>query len=145
MSYTYIVLLIIGLDTLRMISIKDYCASIGRFYNRFSHFTSAQSVFSIRREGIFSVFICLFFSSLYLPVLLHAFFAIFVSVTFDVVCLKSVRLKHIDRFSHFLELNYRGLNFNVLKLTQLLIDGDEESIHGLQKMLVNLHVDVQRK
>ena len=41
----------------------------------------------------------------------------FVLVTFDVVCLKSI-------FSHFLESNYRGLN---LKLAQRLTDGDTES------------------
>ena len=51
-------------------------------------------------------------------------------VAFDVVCLKLVRLKHIDCFSHFLELIYRGLNLDFLKLTQLLIDGDIESNLG---------------
>ena len=38
-----------------------------------------------------------------------------------------MRLNHIDCFSHFLELIYRGLNPNLLKLAQLLIDGDVES------------------
>ena len=70
------------------------------------------------------------FSFLYLPVLLYAFFAIFVLVTFDVLCLKSVRLKHIDCFSHFLELNHRGVNLNFLKLAQVLINGDVESNPG---------------
>ena len=37
---------------------------------------------------------------------------------------------HIDCFSHFLELNYRGLNLNFLKLAQPLIDGDVESNPG---------------
>ena len=71
-----------------------------------------------------------FFTFLYLPVLPYAFFAIFLLATFDVLYLKSVRLKHIDCFSHFLELNYRGLNLNFLKLLQLLIDGDIESNPG---------------
>ena len=29
--------------------------------------------------------------------------------------------------SHFLDLNYRGINLNFLRLAQLLIDGDVES------------------
>ena len=58
------------------------------------------------------------------------FFAIFVFVTFDVVCLKSVRLKHSDCLSHILDLNYRGLNLNFLKLAQLLIDGNVNSNPG---------------
>ena len=67
--------------------------------------------------------------------LLYAFFAIFVFVTIDIVSLKSVslksvRLKHSDCLSHFLELNYRGLSLNFLKLAQLLIDGDVESNPG---------------
>ena len=62
--------------------------------------------------------------------LLYAFFAIFVFVTFDVVCLKSVGLKHCDCLSHFLGLNYTGLNLNFLRLAQLLIDGDIESNPG---------------
>ena len=52
------------------------------------------------------------------------FFAIFVLVTVDVVCVKSVRLKHIDCLYHFLQLNYRGL------LAQILIYGDKESNQG---------------
>ena len=62
--------------------------------------------------------------------LLYAFFAIFIFVTIDIVSLKSVRLKHSDCLSHFLELNYRGLSLNFLKLAQLLIDGDVESNPG---------------
>ena len=57
------------------------------------------------------------------------FFAIFILVTYD-VCVKSVRLKHIDCLYHFLELNYLGLNLNFLKLAQLLIHGDMESNQG---------------
>ena len=68
-----------------------------------------------------------FFVFLFGSTVIYAFFAIFVLVTFDVLCLKSVRLKHIDCFSYFLESNYRGLN---LKLAQLLIYGDIESNLG---------------
>ena len=64
-----------------------------------------------------------YFSLLYLPVLLFALFTVFVLVTFDVACLNSVGLKHIDCSFHFHELNCRGLNLN----------------------FVNLHVDLQRK
>ena len=97
--------------------------------------TNARSVFSIRCKDVLTIFICLLFSFLYLPVLLYAFFAIFVFVTIDIVSLKSVslksvRLKHSDCLSHFLELNYRGLSLNFLKLAQLLIDGDVESNPG---------------
>ena len=49
------------------------------------------------------------------------FFAIFVFVTFDVVYLKSVRLKHSDCLSLFLDVNYRGLNLNFLRLAQLMV------------------------
>ena len=63
---------------------------------------------------------------MYLPILLYAFLAIILFITFDVVCLKSVRLKHNDCLSDFLNLNYRGLNNNFLILAQLLIDGDVE-------------------
>ena len=62
--------------------------------------------------------------------LLHAIFAIFILATFDVVCLKSVRLKHSDCLSHFLDLNWKGLNLNLLILGQLLTDGDIESNPG---------------
>ena len=41
-----------------------------------------------------------------------------------------MRFKHIDSSCHFLELNFWGYNFNVLKLKQLLIDGDIESNLG---------------
>ena len=70
-------------------------------------------------------------SILYLPVLLYAFFAMFILVTFDVLCLKSVRLNHIDCFPRFLVLNYLGLNLDFLKLAQLLNDGDVVSNPGL--------------
>ena len=53
------------------------------------------------------------------------FFAIFVFVTFDIVYLKSVRPKHSDSSSHFLDVN---LNFR--RLAQLLIDGNVESNPG---------------
>ena len=88
-------------------------------------------------QGRIHHFHMLTFSFLYVPVpLCEGFFAIFVLVTFDVLYLKSVRLEH------FLELNYRGLNLNFLKLVQLLIDDDIESNPGPTQMIVNLHVDV---
>ena len=63
--------------------------------------------------------------------LLYAFFfTIFVLVAFDVLCLKSVRVKHIDCFSHFLELNFQGINPIFPNLAQLLIDGDIDSNPG---------------
>ena len=43
------------------------------------------------------------------------FFAIFVFITFDIVYLKSVRLKHDDCSSHFLNVNYRVPNLNFLR------------------------------
>ena len=55
------------------------------------------------------------------------FFAIFILVTFDVVCLKSVRLKHSDFLSHFLDLNYKRIDLNFLKLVQLRTDSGESN------------------
>ena len=44
-------LLIIGaVDTLKVISIEAYFASIGRFYNRFRHLSNVRSVFSIMKN-----------------------------------------------------------------------------------------------
>ena len=48
-------------------------------------------------------------------------------------------------FSHFLELNFRGLNHNFLKLAPLLIDGDVESNPGSAQNDCISHMDVQRK
>ena len=62
--------------------------------------------------------------------LLYAFFVIFVFVTFDAVYLKLVRFKHSDCSSHFLQVNYRGLNLIFLRLAELLIDDDIESNSG---------------
>ena len=118
-------LLTIGaLGTLRMISIEAHHAFTRRFYNRLRHFTKARNLFSIGRKVLFIFLICLVFSFLYLPMLLYAFLAIFILIAFDFVCLKSVRLKLSDCLSHFLDLNYRGLNLSFVKLVQLLIDGD---------------------
>ena len=64
---------------------------------------------------------------MYLPILLHAFFALFMLVTIGIAYVNTVRFKRIDSLCHFLELNYRGYNLNFLKLKQLLIDGDVES------------------
>ena len=58
------------------------------------------------------------------------FFAIFVFATLYVVCLKSVILKYSNCFSYFLDLNYRGLKLNFIRLVQLLIDGDVDSNPG---------------
>ena len=63
--YSYIlVLTICVLDTLRMISIEDYRASIGRFYNRSRHFTNTWNLFSIGCKDLFIILICLLFSLL---------------------------------------------------------------------------------
>ena len=58
------------------------------------------------------------------------FSAIFVFVTFDAAYVKPVSLKHSDCSSHFLDVNYRGLNLNCLRLAKPLIDGDVESNPG---------------
>ena len=47
-------------------------------------------------------------------------------VTIDVVYVNSLRFKHTDSLCHFLEINYRGLNLNFLRLKKLFIDGDIE-------------------
>ena len=47
--------------------------------------------------------------------MLEVFFEIFVFVTFDVVCLKSVGLRHSYYLFHFLDLNYKGLNLNFFR------------------------------
>lgn len=67
--------------------------------------------------------------------LLYAFFAIFELVTFDVIYLKSVRVKHIDCLSLVVPLfvNYRDLGVDFLKLAQLLIDDYVESNPGPTK------------
>ena len=41
-----------------------------------------------------------------------------------------MKFKHIDSSCHFLELNCRGYNLNVLKLKQFVIAGDIESNPG---------------
>ena len=79
------------LDTLRMISIEAYRASIGRFYNRLKHCTNAQNVVSIRSGNVPIILLLLLFLLLYLPILLHAFFALFMLVTIDVVYVNTVR------------------------------------------------------
>ena len=117
------------LDTLIMITIEAYCASIGRFYNRLKHFHNAQNVVSIR-SGNVHIILFLLFSLLYLPTLLHAFFALFMLVTIDIVYVNTVRFKHFDSSCHFLELNYRGYNLNFLILKQVLTDDDIESNPG---------------
>ena len=76
------------------------------------------------------ILLLLLFLLLYLPILLHAFFALFMLVTIDVVYVNTLRFKHIDSSCHFLELNYRRYNLNFLKLKQLLIDDDVESNPG---------------
>ena len=44
--------------------------------------------------------------------------------------MKLIRFKHSDCSSHFLDVNYKGLNLNFLRLAQLLIDSDAESNRG---------------
>ena len=114
-----------------MMCIIGYWASMGRFYNRLRHFTNAQTLVSIRCPEFPQQFVILSFSSLLnLSILLHAIFALIILVTTDVVYVNSVRFKHIDSSCHFLKLNYRGLNLDLLKLKQLLLDGDTVSNPG---------------
>ena len=113
-----------------MISIEAYCASFGRFYIRLRHFTNTQNIVSITSGNVYIILLFLHFSLLYLPILLHALFALFLLITIDVVYINSVRFKRINSSCHFLELNYRGYNHNFLRLKQLLIDGDIESNPG---------------
>ena len=54
---------------------------------------------------------------------------LFILVTVEVAFLNYVRFKHIHFLCHFLELNYRGLYLNFLKLKQLLIDGDIDPLY----------------
>ena len=70
------------------------------------------------------------FALLYLPVLLHALFALFLLVTIDVAFVNSVRFKRIDSSCHFLQFNYRGYNLRFPKLKQLPTDADIESNSG---------------
>ena len=85
-----------ALDTLRMISIEAYCASIERFYNRLKHFTNTQNIVFIRSENVHVILLFLLFSFLYLTTPLHAFCALFMLVTIDVVYVNTVRFKDID-------------------------------------------------
>ena len=80
--------------------------------------------------NFYTIWFFLLFSLLYLSILLHALFALFLLVTVDVFYVNTVKFKHIDTSCHFLESNYRGYNLNFLKLKQLLIDGDIESNPG---------------
>ena len=114
---------------------------IGLPFCSLRHFTNAWSAFSIRHKVVFIIFMWILFSFLYLPMLLYAFF-------FCNICtwcfLREIRILliicywlfvicywlFIDYLSHFLELNYWGLNLNFLKLAQLLIDRVIESNSG---------------
>ena len=122
---------------LRTISIEAYYGSIGRFFNRLRHLANAQNVVSIRSGDVYIILLFLHFS-LYLPTLLHAFFALFMFVTIYVDY-----AKHIDTSCHFLEINYCGYNLNFLKL-KLLIDGGTQ-VQNLHKIIVNLQFGTQRK
>ena len=112
-----------------MISIEAYCASIGRFYDRLKDSTNAQNVVSIRSGNVHIILLSLLFLLLYLSILLHDIFALFMLVTIDVVYVNTVRFKRIDSSCHFLELDYIGYNLNFLKL-KLLLDSDVESNPG---------------
>ena len=79
------------LDTLRMISIEAYHVLIGRFYNKLKHFTNSQNVVFIRSGNVHIILLFLLFSFLYLPILLHAFFALFTLVTIGVIYVNTVR------------------------------------------------------
>ena len=109
-----------------MISIEAYRATIGKFYNRLRHFANAQNIVSIRIGNVYIILLFLLLPLLYLPILSHALFVLFILVTIDVVYVNSVRFKHIDPSFHFLELDYSGHNLNFVKLKQPLIHVDIE-------------------
>ena len=113
-----------------MRSIRAYRASIGRLHNRLKHCTNGQNVISIRNGNVHIILLLLLFLLLYFRMLLHAFFALFMLITIDVVYVNTVRFMHIDSSCYFLELNYRGYNLNFFKLKQLPIDGDVEPSSG---------------
>ena len=74
-SYTYIVLLIIGtLDILRLISIEAYHASIRRFCNRLRHCTNARILFSMRSEDVFTILMLTFFIFVFASAIICFFF-----------------------------------------------------------------------
>ena len=110
-----------------MMSIEAYYAFVGRFCNRLRHFANIQNVVSIRCGNVYTILLFLHFSLLYLPILLHALFALFLLVVIDPCFVNSVRFKRIDYSCHFLELHHRVYNLNFLKLEQLCIDSDVES------------------
>ena len=116
-----------------MISIEAYCASIGKFYNWF-FIASAQSIFFISSSFcyacIFRCYICRYYY-------MFLFCIIGIVYAFDVAYVNSVWFKNNDCSWHYLELNYRGLNLNFLKLAQILIDGDIESNPGPPKKYPN--------
>ena len=118
-----------------MISIEAYRAFIERFYNRLRHFANAQNVLSVKSWDVCTILLFLVFSLLYLPILLHALFSLFLLVIIDFVYVNSVRFKHIDSPFYFLELNYRGYNLNFLKLKQILIDSDRVKSSACLKRL----------
>ena len=66
------------LDTLIMISIEAYRASIGKFYDRLRHFANAQKLVSIRRGNVYTILLFLLFRccicQYYYMLFLHYFY-----------------------------------------------------------------------
>ena len=103
-------------------SLSHFCWKI--LQCRLRYVANAKNVVCTRCGNALTIFLFLRFSLLYLSVLMHAVFALFLVVTIDLVYVNFVRLKYIDSSCHFLELNYGRLNLNFLKLKQLFIDSD---------------------
>ena len=61
-----------------MISIKAYCAFTGRSYNILRYLANSRNVVFIRCENVLTLLLFLLFSFSYLPILLHAVFALFI-------------------------------------------------------------------
>ena len=66
------------LDTLIMISIEAYRASIGKFYDRLRHFANAQKLVSIRRGNVYTILLflllCCCICQYYYMLFLHYFY-----------------------------------------------------------------------
>ena len=74
------------LDTLRMISIEAYRASIGRFYNRLKHCTNAQNVVSIRSGDVHIILLLLFFIVLFANTITCLFWIAYVGKNWCCLC-----------------------------------------------------------
>lgn len=70
-----------------MTSVEAHRVSIGNFYNRLKPVSNAtKEPFTFRYDGVCSILLYLLVSLFYFPTMLHVHFALFILVTFDVVC-----------------------------------------------------------